>query len=724
MKTNQLHLMVIFLAVIISTFSVNGQPKIGGYNVYYGSLHNHTNVSDGTGTPDQAYFHAKNTAKLDFFGLADHSQMMSSSEWTTIKNAANAANQDGTFAAFYGFEWTSFFSYGHVAIINTDDYCSTGSPTSNFTGLLAWLNARNGIAFFNHPGWDIFASKEFNHFTDAPSDKFVGMELWNDHDGFSKYYYNNGYYSNDGGKGYFDEALIRGWKIGAAGSDDNHTSTWGTATPWRVGVLANSLTRTSILEAFQARRFFSTLDKNLLLSFKINGSPMGSTITGGNLSFEILAADADGETFTEIKLFKNGGWVKTWILGQNPPPVINEIISCADKDYFYVKAKQVDLDEAISSPIFISGPVNQPPTVSITAPVNGTTFGFGQPVTIEAAASDPDGSIVKVAFYQGTTKLGEDAASPYSITWTPTVAGNNVLTAVATDNASASTTSAPVNILVNQPSVLQQTSTIADGKDDAEEMQKGTVILTSDDLDLVYDTKTTGNQTVGLFFRNLGILKGTTISKANIQFTSNMATTNTCSLTITGQAADDPANFAATYKNLSLRTKTTASVLWTPNPWPVVDVAGTDQQTPDIKSVVQQIVSRSGWNSGEIVIFIKGTGTRTADSYESASAVPAKLYVEYYFTKSAIIEKPEEFLSDEISIYPNPVTDRLILKVNGETKVERIMIYSITGSLMREMTNIQKQPETEIECSSFTPGIYLIRVQTNRGMKAFRFVKQ
>ncbi|XOF33095.1 MAG: hypothetical protein ACL93V_13925 [Candidatus Electrothrix sp. YB6] len=62
------------------------------------------------------------------------------------------------------------------------------------------------------------------------------MELWNKNDDFD--YYTDGYYSSDGNKGHFDEALIRGWYIGASGSDDNQQGTWGTRNDFRIGVLA------------------------------------------------------------------------------------------------------------------------------------------------------------------------------------------------------------------------------------------------------------------------------------------------------------------------------------------------------------------------------------------------------------------------------------------------------------------------------------------------------
>ena len=106
--------------------------------------------------------------------------------------------------------------------------------------------------------------------------------------------------TGDNNKSYFDEANSRGWKIGASGSGDNHFGTWGTAFPYRLAVLSNNLTRTDLLEAMRARRFFSTLDKNISLSFKINGMEMGSTIVGNNYTAQIQAADADGEIFNQV----------------------------------------------------------------------------------------------------------------------------------------------------------------------------------------------------------------------------------------------------------------------------------------------------------------------------------------------------------------------------------------------------------------------------------------
>jgi len=96
---------------------------------------------------------------------------------------------------------------------------------------------------------------------------------------------------------------------------------------------------------------------------------------------------------------------------------------------------------------------NVAPTVSITSPANNATFTTGSTVTISATATDSDGTIAKVEFFQGATKLGEDLTSPYSFAWASVPAGNYSLTAKATDNLGAATTSTTIAIVVSNANV-------------------------------------------------------------------------------------------------------------------------------------------------------------------------------------------------------------------------------------------------------------------------------
>ena len=94
-----------------------------------------------------------------------------------------------------------------------------------------------------------------------------------------------------------------------------------------------------------------------------------------------------------------------------------------------------------------TGP-NVPPSVSLPSPAPGSSSTVGTPVQLAATASDSDGTVAKVEFYNGTTLLATDTTSPYSATFTPTAAGSYSLTAKAYDDKGASATSAPVGITV------------------------------------------------------------------------------------------------------------------------------------------------------------------------------------------------------------------------------------------------------------------------------------
>lgn len=95
---------------------------------------------------------------------------------------------------------------------------------------------------------------------------------------------------------------------------------------------------------------------------------------------------------------------------------------------------------------------NQAPTVSLTSPSNNAAFSAGTNITLTADASDPDGSVTKVEFFNGSNLLATVINPPYTYTWPSVAAGSYTLTAKATDNAGLSSTSTPVNISVTSGS--------------------------------------------------------------------------------------------------------------------------------------------------------------------------------------------------------------------------------------------------------------------------------
>ena len=167
---------------------------------------------------------------------------------------------------------------------------------------------------------------------------------------------------------------------------------------------------------------------------------------------------------------------------------------------------------------------------------------------------------------------------------------------------------------------------IVAGSDDAEENAAGGINLASSDLELVFDTSL---QTVGLRFGNVTIDREATIATAYVQFQAKETQGEATTLVIQGQAADQAATFASTSGNISARPRTSAQVTWTPPAWTSVGETGANERTPELKSVIQEIVNRGAWVSGNaLALLITGIGHRTARSFEGSAAGAALLHIE------------------------------------------------------------------------------------------------
>ncbi len=170
---------------------------------------------------------------------------------------------------------------------------------------------------------------------------------------------------------------------------------------------------------------------------------------------------------------------------------------------------------------------------------------------------------------------------------------------------------------------------VATGNDDAEESAAGSVSLTSSDLELVLDGS---NQTVGMRFAGLAVPSNAQITNAYVQFTVDAPSSGATSLTLAGEASGNAAVFAKTTRNISarLRTDPSVAVTWAPVSWTARGQAGASQRTPNLAAVVQQIVDRSGWTSGNALALIAtGSGKRTAIAFNGTASAAPLLHIEY-----------------------------------------------------------------------------------------------
>ena len=256
-------------------------------------------------------------------------------------------------------------------------------------------------------------------------------------------------------------------------------------------------------------------------------------------------------------------------------------------------------------PTVDAGP-DQTITLPSSATLNGTATDDGKPTnTLTTTWSQLSGP--------GTTTFTNSAAT--STTASFSAPGTYQLQLSASDGQLTSNDTVQITVQPTPaPGAGSLDRRIATGTDDAEESATGTLSTGSSDLELVYDGS---NQHVGLRFTNLTIPAGATIANAYLQFEADETQDEPTTLTLHGQAADNPATFSSSNK-VSTRPRTTTSTTWSPLPWTLVGETGPRQRTPDLSAVIQQILNRPGWTSGNaLTLIISGTGHRTATAYNA-----------------------------------------------------------------------------------------------------------
>jgi hypothetical protein len=265
------------------------EVKVPGRQLYFGDIHQHSSLSDGTGTADDTYTRSRDLYGWDFAALADHEWFVRNrlmpSEWAYIKAVTASFNRPGEFVSIPAYEWTTARlprGYGHKNVYFLDEstpiYSLADTIANTTPKLFSRLKADGAIAIPHHIGWTGVDWE--NHDPVVQPD----VEIVSVHGAFE--YLGNEPITHRGGMpGMFaQDGLARGLRFGLIGSSDGHGLIWHHGVgrkrdPWvqgLAGVWASELTREAIFEALKARRVYATSGSRIQLYFEGDGHPMGS----------------------------------------------------------------------------------------------------------------------------------------------------------------------------------------------------------------------------------------------------------------------------------------------------------------------------------------------------------------------------------------------------------------------------------------------------------------
>ncbi|CAA6819329.1 MAG: Chitinase (EC [uncultured Thiotrichaceae bacterium] len=266
---------------------------------------------------------------------------------------------------------------------------------------------------------------------------------------------------------------------------------------------------------------------------------------------------------------------------------------------------------------------NPAPIASLVA--SPTTGNATLNVTFDGSGSTDNGSVVRYDWDFGDGSNELDSASVVTHSYSNPGTYTATLTVVDDENKTASTNQVITVIDPNQPTTLD--IKVSNSSDDAEEFGNGTMYLDSSDLELTQDSS---SQTVGMRFNEVTIPVGAIISRAYIQFQVDETSNILSGLGIHGEASANPTTFTSNTNDITSRPLTLAHTFWIPVAWEERGANGIDQRTADISAVVQELVSQSGWNSGQSMVFIiNGDSKRVAESYDGTPEGAPTLHVEY-----------------------------------------------------------------------------------------------
>lgn len=359
----------------VFTFTYTAPVSLDGYQLYFGQLHSHTNISDGAGSVTEAFRHATQVDNLDFLAVTDHSNSFDnesdesvdlgadlsgvSSEWKQGHDAA-AAVTDGDFVGIYGFEMTWSDGFGHINTFNTPGFESRsnsefGNKSGGTEGYQNYYDklkeVTESLSQFNHPGTTFGDFQDFAFYDPVIDQRITLIEVGNGEGAIGS----SGYFPS---YEYYTRALDKGWHVAPTNNQDNHKGNWGDSNTARSVVLAYDLTEEAIYDAIANYRVYATEDNDLSILYSLNGNAMGSILPDqDSISISAQISDPTDSADMKVEVIVNGGLVAaTKTLSGGNGTV--EFSLSDDYSYYYLRVTQADGNIAVTAPVWTGESVN------------------------------------------------------------------------------------------------------------------------------------------------------------------------------------------------------------------------------------------------------------------------------------------------------------------------------------------------------------------------------
>ncbi len=349
--------------------------------LFWADLHGHSSYSDGTGTPEEYLYYARDVAALDVIALTDHDHYgllfldAHEDRWNDIVAATNEFHSPGEFVALLGFEWTNWI-YGHRHVLYFEEHGVVHSSLSEEADtpqeLWSLLRDEPALTITHHSAgapvandWSIPPDPTLEpvaeimsvHGSSEASDSPLRLRgFLHDHSVRS--------------------ALDRGYRLGFVGSGDSHdghpglphlSSSYGfrpggsrrdesVGNGGLAAVQAKELTREAILEAIRERRVYATSGPRILLTVNLSEFPQGSIVPASALADDpkLRARIVGTAAIKSVDVIRSGEVIES-VAAPDQRELFLEVPLARLKrgDYVYLRVVQVDKGMAWSSPIFV-----------------------------------------------------------------------------------------------------------------------------------------------------------------------------------------------------------------------------------------------------------------------------------------------------------------------------------------------------------------------------------